>query len=139
MLKFPVKQVTRPTIHLTALVDIVFLLLIFFLLASRFVEQAGVNIVVPEIESEGSGLLPELLVQVDQDGGFFIDETKLNQRQLSMVLGLRIKSTGSDMVVIQADYRAQYDAVVQAIDAAKMAGAKNLLLVTKRKQIATEP
>lgn len=135
MLKFPVKQVSRPVIRLTALIDIVFLLLIFFLLASRFVEQAGVNIIVPEIESEASGLLPELLVQVDQEGSFFIDETRLNQRQLSTVLGLRIKSTGSDMVVIQADHRVQYDAVVQAIDAAKLAGAKNLILVTRRRTI----
>lgn len=134
MLKFPARPMTRPTIRLTALIDIVFLLLIFFLLASRFVEQAGVNIMVPEIESEATGLLPELIVQVDSSGGFYIDETKVSQRQLSKILGLRIKSSGKDVVVIQADYRAQYNYVVQAIDSAKLAGAKSLVLVTQRKQ-----
>ncbi|WP_455208260.1 ExbD/TolR family protein [Kaarinaea lacus] len=133
MLRFPAKKRSRPTIHLTALIDIVFLLLIFFLLASSFVEQAGLTIQVPEIESEGSGLLPELVVQVDQDGNIFIDDTNVNQRQLITILKLRIKSMAKDTVVIQADRRAQYDYVVQAIDAAKLAGAKNLILVTKQK------
>jgi len=110
----------------------VFLLLIFFLLASRFVEQAGVTIIVPEIESGGSGLLPELYVQVDQNGSIFIDETQVTQSQLTLILKMRIKSLDKDTVVIQADYRAQYDSVVQVIDAAKMAGAKNLILVTRR-------
>ena len=134
MLRFPAKKRTRPTIHLTALIDIVFLLLIFFLLASTFVEQAGLNIQVPEIDSEGSGLLPELVVQIDQNGNMFIDETNVTQRQLTTILELRIQSLTKDTVIIQADRRTQYDNVVQAIDAAKLAGAKNLILVTKQKQ-----
>ena len=133
MLRFPAKKRTRPTIHLTALIDIVFLLLIFFLLASSFVEQAGVAIIIPEIESEGTGLLPEIVVQIDQDGSIFIDETNVNQRQLTTILKMRIKSLTKDTVVIQADRRVEYDIVVQVIDAAKLAGAKNLILVTKRK------
>ena len=134
MLRFPGKKRTRPTIHLTALIDIVFLLLIFFLLASSFVEQAGVAIIVPEIESEGSGLLPEIIVKVDQDENILIDETNVNQRQLTTILKLRLKSPSKETVVIQADRRVQYDTVVQVIDAAKLAGAKNLILVTTRKQ-----
>ena len=137
MLKFPVRQIRRPVIQLTALIDMVFLLLIFFLLASRFVEQAGLIIEVPEIESGGEGIIPELFVQIDQDGTIFIDETSVTQSQLTLILRGRIKSINQDTVIIQADYRAQYNAVVQAIDAAKLAGAKNLVLVTRRKR-ATE-
>lgn len=134
MLRFPAKKRARPTVHLTALIDIVFLLLIFFLLASSFVEQAGLIIQVPEIESEGSGLLPEVVVQVDHDGKIYIDDTNVNEHQLTTILKLRLKSQSKDTVIIQADRRAQYDFVVQAIDAAKLAGAKNLILVTKQKQ-----
>ncbi len=133
MLTFPAKKRRRPTIHLTALIDIVFLLLIFFLLASSFVEQAGVAIVVPEIESEGAVLFPEIVVRIDHIGNIVIDETRVNQKQLTTILKLRIQSLGKDSVVIQADRRVEYDRVVQVIDAAKLAGAKNLILVTKRK------
>jgi len=48
MIRFPEKKRTRPTIHLTALIDIVFMLLIFFLLASSFVDQQGIAIVIPK-------------------------------------------------------------------------------------------
>ena len=134
MLRFPVKKHTRPTIHLTALIDIVFLLLIFFLLTSTFVEQVGLNIEVPEIESESPGLLPELIVQINHEGKIFIDNTNVNTRQLSLILKMRIKSLAKDTVVIQADRRAQYDSVAQAIDAAKLAGAKNIVLVARQQQ-----
>ena len=134
MLRFPVKTRARPTIHLTALIDIVFLLLIFFLLASTFVEQVGLNIEIPEVESEGEGLLPELIVQIDQDGKLFIDDTNVNLRQLTTVLKMRIQSLGKDTVVIHADRRTEYDNVAQAIDAAKLAGARNIVLVTRQKQ-----
>lgn len=133
MLRFPEKKRTRPTIHLTALIDIVFLLLIFFLLTSTFVEQVGLHIEVPEIESESSGLLPELIVQINHEGKIFIDDTNVNTRQLTLILKMRIKSTGKDTVVIQADRRAQYDNVAQVIDAAKLAGARNLMLVARQK------
>lgn len=134
MLQFPAKKRTRPTVHLTALIDIIFLLLIFFLLASTFVEQAGLNIQVPEIESEGQGLLPELFVQIDQDGNILVDDTGLTESQLTLVLKMRIKSSGKDTVVIQADRRTAYDNVAKVIDAAKLAGAKNLILVARQKQ-----
>jgi biopolymer transport protein ExbD len=134
MLRFPVKTRTRPTIHLTALIDIVFLLLIFFLLASTFVEQVGLNIQVPEVETEGEGLLPELIVQIDQDGKIFVEDINLNTRQLTTVLKMRITSLGKDTVVIHADRRTQYDNVAQVIDAVKLAGAKNLILVTRQRQ-----
>ena len=133
MLRFPAKTRTRPTIHLTALIDIVFLLLIFFLLASTFVEQVGLNIEIPEVESKGEGLLPELIVQIDQDGKIFVDDINVNTRQLTTVLKMRIQSLGKDTVVIHADRRTQYDNVAQVIDAAKLAGAKNLVLVTRQK------
>ena len=134
MLRFPVKKRTRPTIRLTALIDIVFLLLIFFLLTSTFVEHAGVQIEVPEFESEGSSLSPEMIVEIDKNGQFFIDDTLVNSRQLTLILKMRIKSLAKDTVVIQSDRRVEYDYVVQAIDAAKLAGAKNLVLAAKQKK-----
>jgi len=47
---------------------------------------------------------------------------------------MRITSLGKDTVVIHADRRTQYDNVAQVIDAVKLAGAKNLILVTRQRQ-----
>lgn len=134
-MRFPEKKRRRPTIHLTALIDIVFLLLIFFLLTSNFVDQQGVSIIVPEIESVDSELLPDLIVQIDQQGHFYFEHLIIqDQDTLFTTIKDKIKSSLKENVIIQADRRVQYDSVVQAIDAAKMAGAKSILLATKRQQ-----
>ena len=74
MLRFPTKKRSRPQIHLTALIDIVFLLLIFFLLASNFIKQQGVVIIVPEVESKTSDELPDLVVKIDDQGNVYVNE-----------------------------------------------------------------
>lgn len=133
-MRFPEKKRRRPTIHLTALIDIVFLLLIFFLLASSFVDQQGVAIIVPEIESEESDLLPEIIVQIDKNGIIYIDRMVVQENHLSYLIKDKLKSASKHNVIIQADRRIQYDKVIQAIDAAKLAGAKDILLATKREK-----
>ncbi len=133
MLRFPDKDRTRPTIHLTALIDIVFLLLVFFLLASSFVEQEGVAIIVPEIESAGADLLPQVVVNIDQNGVVSVKGVVLNDRQLVNVLTTELEKLLNYTVIVKADRRVEYDIVVKTIDAAKLAGAENILLVTQRK------
>ena len=133
MLRFPSKRTSRPTIHLTALIDIVFLLLIFFLLASSFSEQEAIVIIVPEVESDDTHGLTDIVVQLDQYSTIYFKGETVNHTELLGALGYELRRRGKDTVVIQADRRNSYDAVVQIIDVAKLAGAKFLLLVTSKK------
>ena len=133
MLRFTKKKRSRPQIHLTALIDIVFLLLIFFLLASNFIKQQGVVIIVPEIESKTSDELPDLIVKIDGEGNVYVNEVIIDENKLFTVLKIKLKNTSQNTVVIHADRRVQYDKVMHAIDTAKLAGAEYLMLVTKQK------
>jgi len=135
MLKFPSKKRARPQIQLTALIDIVFLLLIFFLLASNFINQQGVVIIAPEVESKADDKLPELVIKIDEQGSVYVNEVYVDENKLHYVLEMKIKNTSQDTVVIYADRRVPYDNVMQAIDTAKLAGAKGLMLVTKQKPL----
>lgn len=132
MLQFPSPKRTRPTVHLTALIDIVFLLLIFFLLTSNFVEQEGVAIIAPEVQSKGTDSLPDTVVTIDHNGVITLDGIVFGEQRLAEALRHQLEKTSNDTVVIQADRRVQYDTVVQVIDIAKQAGARNFLLVTQR-------
>lgn len=133
MLRFPAKKRTRPQIHLTALIDIVFLLLIFFLLASNFIKQQGVVIIVPEVESKANEELPDLVVKIDGRGSVYVNDVMIDENKLYNALKIKLKNTSQDTVVIHADRRVQYDKVMHAIDSAKLAGARYLMLVTKQK------
>lgn len=134
MLKFSQKKRSSPTIKLTALIDIVFLLLIFFLLASNFVTQQGISIIVPEVESKDEKISTELVINIDSSGMLYFGNNLVDLEQLFKLLQSQIESLSIDTVIIQADRRVEYDSVIQAIDVAKLAGAKNLLLVTEQKK-----
>jgi biopolymer transport protein ExbD len=133
MIRFPVKKRTRPKIHLTALIDIVFLLLIFFLVTSNFVEEEGVTIIVPEVDSKNAELFSDIVVKIDQNGTLYFKGVVADDRFLLNDMRDHFEATSKGTVIIKADRRVQYDRVVQVIDIAKLAGAKNLLLVTERK------
>jgi len=134
MLRFAPKKTTPPTIHLTALIDIVFLLLVFFLLASNFIEQQPVAIVVPEVEHETKGELSNIVVSIDKNADIYFNGDKVDSLQLLRAgLESEIRKRDKATVVIQADRRVVYDTVVQVIDAAKLAGAHTLMLITSKK------
>ena len=134
MLRFTPKKTTPPTIHLTALIDIVFLLLVFFLLASNFIEQQPVAIVVPEVEHETKGELSNIVVSIDKNADIYFNGDKVDSLQLLRAgLENEIRKRDKATVVIQADRRVVYDTVVQVIDAAKLAGAHTLMLITSKK------
>ncbi len=131
-MRFPAKKYKRPTIHLTALIDIVFLLLIFFLLASSFVDQQGIQILIPEVSSESKDLLPDITVQIDQDGIFYYNGIDIGDQALYYKLEERFKASKVHRLAIRADRRVEYGKIVQVIDIAKSAGAKDFLLVNQQ-------
>ena len=132
-MRFPSRKRKPPTIHLTALIDIVFLLLIFFLLTSNFVTQQGQTIQVPEVSTESAELLPDIMVRVDHAGSFYFNNVLVNDSILLRLLSQELARADKQHVAIQADRRVPYDRVVDAIDIAKQAGAKDFLLVTRQK------
>lgn len=131
-MKFPTKKRAKPTIHLTSLIDIVFLLLIFFLLTSNFVDQQGVTILVPEVESKSADILPEIAINIDEHGMIYFNGVLVNEDILLKLVKQHLKNSPEKNIAIRADRRVQYDSVVQVIDIAKAAGAKDFLLITQQ-------
>ena len=132
-MKFPTKKRRKPNVLLTPLIDIVFLLLVFFLLASNFVDQQGTSISMPQVESEGKELTPEVTVTIDEKGKLYFKDVLMNETILLKVLRNNLKKTIKKNVAIRADRQVKYDHVVRVIDIAKEAGAKDFILVTQRK------
>ena len=129
-MKFPKKNYKRPNIHLTALIDIVFLLLIFFLLSSNFVTQQGIQIIVPKMASESKDLVPEITVRIDQEGNFYYAGFQIRDETLRVLLTEDLKPLKKRKIAVYADRRVEYNRVVELIDIAKGAGAEDFLLIS---------
>ena len=126
---------TRPrpkvSLPLTALIDIVFLLLVYFLLTSSFVQRQGLELELPRAMS-GTAVRAPLPLQVEQNGEIFFEGRKIQGPELVNLLRERLSSAAEKRVLIEADRRAPLSAVVSAMDAARLAGAKSLSLVTEK-------
>lgn len=133
MVRFPARQTPRIAIHLTALIDIVFLLLIYFLLTSTFVEQEGIAISVPEVRT--TGMYPENIpvVLIDEGGQFYLEKKPVSDKELSAQLRVFLALSADKSVAIKADKRVPYERVVQALDIAKENGADVLNLAVEKK------
>lgn len=122
------------TLSLTPLIDVVFLLLIFFLVATRFAqEDREIDVPLPDA-SEAMPLTvapKELFINIDQEGRYFVNGESLAVDELEDVLTRAATNNPvNQSVVIRADKRVPFDYVVQAINLCKRAGIQDYMANT---------
>lgn len=116
---------------LASLIDIVFLLLIFFLLTSNFLAQEGLDLRLPADERAAPLIEHELVVSLDKDGRVFIAGQEVDSGRLPEMLARLLEGRPNRNVVIRADKALALEFVVRAMAAARDAGADKLLLATQ--------
>ncbi|MDD5471831.1 MAG: biopolymer transporter ExbD [Sideroxydans sp.] len=133
MIKFPTKEAPRININLAALIDIVFLLLIYFLLTSNFIEQDSIDLKLPKVESVGKLDEGQIVISIDRYGNFYYDKTQISDQNLDEFLALWISRSADKSVLIKADRNVAFDRVVRVMDLSKKHGARKLLVGTEPK------
>lgn len=121
----------RLDVKMTPMIDVVFLLLIFFVVTSTFLERPGIDLTLPEAGSAPVAAREELTVRLGADGGTWVDGVAVDPAALADSLSARLERDGGDRVVLEADERVSHGRVVQAMDAARRAGAEALVVGTR--------
>ncbi len=120
-------------VPLTSLIDIVFMLLIYFLLTTNFMVEQGIDVNLPNAEASVPQTRQEVTVYIDRTGDVYLGDVKIEFNDLFDRLTQRIKENPQRLVVIKADRSVMIDRAVQVMDMARAAGAKQLFLATERK------
>ena len=135
-MKFPRKAREPVDINLAPLIDVVFILLLFFVVTTTFTRETQLKIDLPEAVS---GTPPEaevkaaLEILVGADGSFALNGKSLSSNNLSALMeALRLESAGDQSlpVMLSADAKAPHQAVVTAMDAASKLGFSQLRITT---------
>ncbi|MFP4559686.1 MAG: ExbD/TolR family protein [Thiohalorhabdus sp.] len=126
-MRFRPRSAGTPTIELTPLIDVVFLLLIFLMISTTFVSRTGLQVQVPEADSARANPDDERVeVMVTEEGDFLVDGDELEEdTDLATALGRHAedaKGEEAPLLVIRADRNARHGAVVEAMDAGAEAG-----------------
>ncbi len=128
----------EPAVNLTPLIDVVFILLIFFMVSTTFQRESEIKIELPEASSDPVEERKELLeIVIDADGHYFIDEQQLVNTELETLQNAIRKFLGEQTeipVVIRADKRTPYESVVRAMDATAQLGLVQMSLATSQPQ-----
>jgi len=122
-------------LSLTPLIDIVFLLLIFFLVATRFAEEEReLDVQLPEA-SEAQPLTSkprEMFINIDEQGRYYVTGEFLTENQLLSVLeAAYVNNPGRASVIIRADERCIWRYVVAAVNACKKAKIRDYRVTTR--------
>ena len=130
------KQVRRelPALNLTPLIDIVFLLLIFFMVTTSFSRETRLLVSLPGASGSAENAAESIEVLVDREGGYAINGRRLVNAEVdSLVRGLELESGGdvSLLVVLVADAEVQHQSVVSAMEAIGRAGFTSLSIATR--------
>ena len=117
---------------LTSLIDIVFLLLIYFLLTTNFMVDEGIKIKLPKANATSPQTHKEITIVVDKKGKAFLDNHEVPLNELFAVLKKHLQGRDDGLVVIKADRAVVLNKAVRVMDVAKAAGAGRLVLATEK-------
>lgn len=117
---------------LASLIDIVFLLLVYFLLTTNFMVDEGIDVKLPQAQAARPQVEQEITVYVDAQGRAFVENREVFLDQLFKRLQEMIGASGERLVVIRADRSVILNKAVQVMDVAKAAGAGRLVLATEK-------
>jgi len=126
----------EPDINLTPLIDVVFLLLIFFMVSTTFEHQSRIQIDLPEATADTTAQEDDTLeILVDAQGRYFIGEQQVVNSELKTLKAAIRKAVGNRGVVpvtIRADANTTHQAVIRVLDATSQLGLTHISLATSK-------
>ena len=133
-MKFKSRREDDVEINLTSLIDVVLLLLIFFMVSTRFVEESKIALTLPSASQQPVDKAPESIeIVIDKNAQYFINGKPLINAKVETLRAAltELKATVHDpMVVISADRTVPFQLAVDAMDAARLAGLYRITFPT---------
>ena len=122
----------KPVINVTSLIDVMFLLLIFFIVSTTFVERPAIRIDLPSAAHASPTHAGNLVVSVAEDGSLFFNGEPVDRPGLAAELKEIAARDAQSLLVIEADKAVPHGIVIQVMDSARGAGLTRIVLPLRR-------
>lgn len=133
-MNFRGKQKESPDVNITPLIDVVFLLLIFFMVSTTFKDNSEIEITLPKASQAPQETLPQSIeLTIDAEGQYYVNQQRLVNTQLETIKRALKQVAGeqeSPVIIIKADAKTPHQAVISAMDAARQLGFSKLGFAT---------
>jgi biopolymer transport protein ExbD len=118
-------------INLTPMLDVTFIMLIFFIVTASFVKEAGIDVSRPPAATAERKERGNILVAITENDQIWIDRRPVDARALRANIERLHAENPQGSVVIQADKNSKNGLLVQVMDAARLAGVSNVSLAAE--------
>ena len=132
-MQFLTKPKRRIIINITSLIDVLFLLLIFFIVSSTFLEQPGMKLDLPRAQEQQAVRMEGYTVFITTDERVFLNEERVSLADLPERLEGIAPETEEQGLILKADENVRYGLVVEVMDIAKRSGIVKLVVATEPK------
>ena len=120
----------RPKLNIAPLIDVVFLLLVFFMLASSFIEPTAIDLSMPQTDNRAQTVGEPLVVDVNTSGAVYLNGLAVTLDQVGPELRGRIGDRLESAVTVRAEAAVPVQILVSVMDRVRGAGFKNIRLAT---------
>jgi len=133
-MEFEGKKKVDTHLNIAPLIDVVFLLLIFFMLSAHFVTQPGIKLTLPTANTAKLHPEEDIIISITNDSDLYLNEEKVDLDNLKDKLYARLDKSQKKIVIIKADEKIDLGLAVKVMDIAKQAEAEGLVISTKTKE-----
>jgi biopolymer transport protein ExbD len=124
----PLQEEEEQEINITPMLDVVFIMLIFFIVTASFVKEAGIDVNKPQAQTSQLKEKANILIAIDESGGIWIDRRKVDPRAVRANIERLHSENPQGTVVIQADANSRTSDLVRVMDAARLAGVYDVAI-----------
>lgn len=124
----------RVTLDLTPLIDVVLMLVIFFMLTTTFVLSPGIQVDLPQGNSMQQSQESDAIIIITEEGTVYYEDERVTLESLEAGLRQRQQQQSGVRIVIKADTHAEHGQVVDVMDLAKTVGIERLAIATTPKE-----
>lgn len=134
-MQFKTRHKEPPTIEIAPLIDVVFLLLLFFMVTTQFTASPGLEIKLPEIKP-GAPISTSLKIEINISAAsdIFVAGTPVAIANLKAAIKQAVRNPGSTVAVVAADERAPHGTVVRVMDVLRDLGIRKMVIAARWKQ-----
>lgn len=138
------RRVEDPEINLVSLINVVLMMVVFFMLSSSLVDEGRIHVHLPQARDVPAGKPPAepLVVSVTQQGGYLVNGRELINASPDTLRAALLKVTGTDRtqrVTLRADARTTHQSVITAMDVLARLGFMEINIATVRQDVAPVP
>ncbi len=126
-----VQQEEESEINITPMLDVVFIMLIFFIVTATFVKEAGIDVNRPDAATAVKQEKANILIAIGANNDIWIDRRQVDIRSVRPNIERLHAENPQGSVVIQADKESKTDTLIQVMDASRQAGVYNVSIAAQ--------